>query len=124
MEFIVLILVVIFYQILFIPILKHKIDYLPSKEPKVFYDYKTKWQLPFEIGVIVLTIVLILLLTPALGFMTIVLVPVAFIAILVMRGFLERKYIADMRHHIISFVQAFAIAFAFIGILIYALIFN
>lgn len=124
MEFIVLILIVILYQVLLIPLLKRKIDYLPSKEPKVFYDYKTKWQLPFEIGVIAATIILILLLTPVLDFVTIGFIPLAFITILVMRGVLEKRYIADMRHHIISFVQAFAIAFAFIGIIIYALIMN
>lgn len=124
MEFIILICIFAIYQVLFIPILKRKIDYLPSQDPKVFYDYKTKWQLPFEIGVIILAIVLIVLLTPLLGFMTIGFVPLAFISILVMRGVLEKKYIADTRHHIISFVQAIAIAFAFLSILLFALLMN
>lgn len=121
MEFLILIIAVALYQWFFIPFLKRKIGYLRG-EPTLFYDYKTKWQLPFELIVIALVVICIFVLTPTFHFETIFFVPIGFIIILGMRGMLEKKYIADMRHHIISFVQAFAIAFVFLAIIIYAYI--
>ena len=124
MEFIILIVLFALYQFLFIPILKRKIGYIKPSEQKVFYDYKTKWQLPFELAVIVLCIIAIILLTPALGLLTSIFVFIAFVAILVTRGILEKRYEADFRHYVVSFSHAIAMTLAFIGILIYALIMN
>ncbi|MEO4052420.1 DUF4181 domain-containing protein [Solibacillus sp. CAU 1738] len=121
MEFLVLFVIVVLYQWFFIPILKRKTGYLRG-EPTLFYDYKTKWQLPFELLVIALVVICIATLTPVLQFGTVLFIPTGFILILVMRGILEKKYMADMRHHIISFTQAFSIALVFIAILIYAFI--
>lgn len=121
MELLVLIIAVALYQLFFIPFLKRKIGYLRG-EPTLFYDYKTKWQLPVELIVIALVAICILALTPLFHFGTVFFVPLGFIVILVLRGILEKKYIADMRHHIISFVQAFSIAIVFLVILIYAYI--
>lgn len=119
MEFLILVIMVILYQWLFIPILKKKIGYLQG-EPTLFYDYKTKWQLPFELSVIVLVIIGIAVLTPMLQLGTILFIPLGFIVILVMRGILEKKYMANMGHHIISFSHAISIALMFISIIIYS----
>lgn len=124
MEFIILIVLFALYQFLFIPILKRKIGYIKPSEPKVFYDYKTKWQLSFELAVIVLCIIAIILLTPALGIATTIFVFIAFVIILVTRGILEKRYEADFRHYVVSFSHAIAMTFAFITIFIYALIMN
>ncbi len=123
MEFLVLLITVALYYWFFIPFLRRKIGYLRG-EPTLFYDYKTKWQLPFECLIIVGVVICILALTPAYHFGTIFFIPIGFVIILVTRGILEKKYMADMRHHIISFVHAFAIAFVFLAILIYAYIIN
>ena len=124
MEFISLIVLFSLYQFLFIPNLKRKMGYIKPSEPKVFYDYKTKWQLPFELSVIALCIITIILLTPALGLATTIFIFIAFVIILVTRGILEKRYEADFRHYVVSFSHAIAMTLAFIGIFIYALIMN
>ena len=120
MEFIALIMLVTLYQFLFIPILKRKIGYIKPSEPKVFYDYKTKWQLPFELAVIALCMIAIILLTPALGLATTIFIFIVFVTILVTRGILEKRYEPDFRHYVVSFSHAIAMTLAFIGIVIYA----
>ncbi len=122
MEFLLLVFVVGLYQWILIPLTKRKIGYLRDHTNKIFYDYKTKWQLPFELAVIAVIVLLIITLTPFLHFGTVFLVPVGMIAILVMRGILEKKYMADFRHHVISFLHAFSLFFAFGCVLIYAII--
>lgn len=122
MEFIFLIVLVALYQFMFIPVLKKKTGYIRPSEPKIFYDYKTKWQLPFELAVIALCIGGVLLLTPALGLVTSAFVLIAFVIILVTRGILEKHYESDFRHYIVSFSHAIALTIAFAGIFIYALI--
>ncbi len=122
MEFIFLIVLVALYQFMFIPVLKRKTGYIRPSEPKIFYDYKTKWQLPFELAVIALCIGGVLLLTPALGLVTSAFVLIAFVIILVTRGILEKRYESDFRHYIVSFSHAIALTIAFAGIFIYALI--
>ncbi len=124
MEFIILIGLVMLYQFLFIPVLKRKTGFIRSSEPKVFYDYKTKWQLPFELSVIASCIAGVILLTPALGLATSAFILVAFVVILLTRGMLEKRYEPDFRHYIVSFSHAIAITLAFAGLLIYALVLN
>ncbi len=124
MEFIIVIGLVALYQFVFIPLLKKKTGYLKPSEPKIFYDYKTKWQLPFELTVIAFCIGGILLLTPALGLVSSIFIPVAFVVILLTRGTLEKRYESDFRHYIVSFAHAIAITITFAGLLIYALVLN
>ena len=124
MEFVMLIVLFALYQFLLIPKLKRKIGYIKPSEPKVFYDYKTKWQLSFELAVIALCIIAIILLTPALGLATAIFVFIAFVVILVTRGILEKRYEADFRHYVVSFSHAIAMTLAFIGIIIYAYVVN
>ncbi|KYG92172.1 hypothetical protein A0U40_04315 [[Bacillus] sp. KCTC 13219] len=121
MEYLAIFIIVILYQWLFIPILKRKIGYIRTKDT-LFYQYKTKWQLPFELAVIALVVLCILLFTPKLALWSVVFVPIGFVVIFVVRGMLEKKYAADLRHHIISFVQAFAIMIAFTSIFIYSML--
>ena len=124
MEFITLIALVALYQFVFIPVLKRKTGFIRPSEPKVFYDYKTKWQLPFELIVISLCVAGILLLTPAFGLATSAFILISFVVILLTRGMLEKRYEPDFRHYIVSFSHAIAITLAFAGLLIYALVLN
>lgn len=119
MEYLVIFIIVVLYQWLFIPILKRKVGYV-RVDGTMFYQYKTKWQLPFEIAVIIAAVLCIVFFTPKLELWSVAFVPLGFIVILVVRGILEKKYDAYLRHHIISFVQAFAIMVAFVGIFIYS----
>ncbi|WP_042473749.1 DUF4181 domain-containing protein [Bacillus ndiopicus] len=121
MEYLTIFIVVILYQWLFIPILKRKVGYI-RVEGTMFYQYKTKWQLPFELAVIVTVVLSILLYTPKLELSSVAFVPAGFVVILLVRGVLEKKYDAYLRHHIISFVQAFAIMLAFIGVFVYGVV--
>lgn len=122
MEFIILIGLVALYQFVFVPVLKRKTGYIRPSDPKIFYDYKTKWQLPFELAVIALCIAGVLLLTPALGLATSIFILAAFVVILVTRGVLEKRYESEFRHYVVSFSHAIAITIAFVGVLVYALI--
>lgn len=122
MEFIILIGLVALYQFLFIPVLKRKTGYIRPSEPKIFYDYKTKWQLPFELAVILLCIGGILLFTPALGLATSAFILIAFVVILVTRGILEKRYEADFRHYVVSFSHAIAITILFAFVFVYAFV--
>ena len=122
MEFIILIALVALYQFLFIPVLKRKTGFIRPSEPKVFYDYKTKWHLPFELVVIALCVAGILLLTPAFGLATSAFILIAFVVVLLMRGMLEKRHEPDFRHYIVSFSHVIALIIAFAGILIYAFV--
>lgn len=124
MEFIALIVAVIAYQWILIPITKKKIGYIKPDQEKLFYDYKTKWQLPFEIITIVVVVLLVIFLTSLMGIGTVFFIPLGLIIILIVRGILEKKYASDMRHHVISFINAIAIFIAFAAILIMAIIVN
>ncbi|WP_107841824.1 DUF4181 domain-containing protein [Metasolibacillus meyeri] len=119
MEYIAILIVMILYQWIFIPILKRKVGYI-RVEGTMFYQYKTKWQLPFELAVIAVVVLGIVLLTPALELWSVAFIPIGFVVILVTRGILEKKYDAYLRHHIISFVQALSVMVAFAGIFIYS----
>ncbi|MEC1180544.1 hypothetical protein P9B03_18950 [Metasolibacillus meyeri] len=119
MEYIAILIVVILYQWIFIPILKRKVGYI-RVEGTMFYQYKTKWQLPFELAVIAAVVLGIVLLTPTLELWSVAFIPIGFIVILVTRGILEKKYDAYLCHHIISFVQALSVMVAFAGIFIYS----
>lgn len=123
MELFIILAIVALYQWVFIPILKRKIGYERPEEPKIWYDYKTKWQLPAECAVIVLAIMLVFITTPALGIWSVAFIPIAMSAILLMRGILEKKYVGYMNHHIISFIQAFALLIAFGFVFLYAVFF-
>ena len=121
MEYLVVFIIVALYQWLFIPILKRKIGYV-RVEGTLFYQYKTKWQLPFEIAVIVAMVLCIGLLTPVMDLWSAIFIPMGFVVILVTRGILEKKYEADLRHYLISFVQAMAVVIAFLAILVYGML--
>lgn len=122
MELFIILFVVAIHQWVIIPILKRKIDYMRPDEPSVFYQYKTKWQLPAELGLIVLAILAVWLTTPMLGIWSVLFIPVAMSAILALRGVLEKKYEAYMKHYVISFIQASSLLCAFVFIVIYAAI--
>ncbi|MGM9951086.1 MAG: hypothetical protein ACI33P_13225 [Lysinibacillus sp.] len=124
MEFIIFIVLVLLYQFVFIPVLKRKTGFIRPSEPKVFYDYKTKWQLPFELIIIFLCMAGVLLLTPALGLATSAFILIAFVVILLTRGMLEKRYEPDFRHYPVSFSHAIALTLASAGVLIYALVLN
>lgn len=122
MEFLALILLVMAYQWLIIPLTKKKVGYLRDDTKAIFYDYKTKWQMRFEIITVIVVILLIVLLTPVIGIVSVFFVPIGLITVLIVRGVLEKKYMADYRHHIISFLHAFAIFIAFGALIIFAIV--
>ena len=124
MEFIALIIAVGIYQWILIPITKKKIGFLRDDSNPLFYDYKTKWQMPFELLTSIAMIVLAVLLTPLLGIASVIFIPIGLISIFIVRGKLEYKYMADFKHHIISYLHAFAIFFAFAAVFIFAIISN
>ena len=65
MELAVLLIAVVFYQWILIPITKKKVGYMRDHTVNpIFYDYKTKWQMFFELGISVLMIALALIFTP------------------------------------------------------------
>lgn len=121
LEFLLLILSVMVYFWIFIPLFKRKIGYRRPKQTTVFYDYKTSWQFWYEAGVIVATILLTTLLTPIFKNLTVLFVPLAFVAILGMRGKLERDYHPEEKYHIISYTHAIAVIVAFGAVGLYAL---
>ena len=122
MEFLILILAVVIYQWAVIPITKKKVGFLRDDSNPLFYDYKTKWQMPFELITSIVMIVLAILLAPVLGIASVLFIPVGLIAIFIVRGKLEYKYMADYKHHVISYLHAFAIFFAFSAVFIFAII--
>ena len=124
MEFLALIIAVVIYQWAVIPITKKKVKFLRDDSNPLFYDYKTKWQMPFELLTSIGMIVLAVLLTPLLGIASVIFIPIGLIAIFIVRGKLEYKYMADFKHHIISYLHAFAIFFAFAAVFIFAIISN
>ena len=124
MELIALLMAVIIYQWGVIPITKKKIGFLRDESNPLFYDYKTKWHMPFELITSIAMIVLAVLLTPILGIASAIFIPIGLIAIFIVRGKLEYKYMADFKHHVISYVHAFAIFFAFAAVFIFAIISN
>ena len=122
MEFIALIIAVGIYQWILIPITKKKIGFLRDDSNPLFYDYKTKWQMPFELLTSIAMIVLAVLLTPLLGIASVIFIPIGLIAIFIVRGKLEYKYMADFKHHVISYLHAFGIFFSFAAVFIFAII--
>ena len=122
MEFLILILAVVIYQWAVIPITKKKVGFLRDDSNPLFYDYKTKWQMPFELITSIVMIVLAILLAPVLGIASVLFIPMGLIAIFIVRGKLEYKYMADYKHHVISYLHAFAIFFAFSAVFIFAII--
>ena len=122
MEFLTLILAVVIYQWTVIPITKKKIGFLRDDSNPLFYDYKTKWQMVFELGTSIAMIVLAVLLAPLLGIGSVIFIPVGLIAIFIVRGKLEYKYMADYKHHVISYLHAFAIFFAVTAVFLLAII--
>ncbi len=122
MEFLALIMAVVIYQWAVIPFTKKKVNFLRDDSNPLFYDYKTKWQMPFELLTSIGMIVLAVLLTPLLGIASVVFIPIGLIAIFIVRGKLEYKYMADFKHHVISYLHAFAIFFAFAAVFIFAII--
>ena len=122
MEFLALIIAVVIYQWILIPITKKKIGFLRDDSNPLFYDYKTKWQMPFELLTSIAMIVFAVLLTPLLGIASVIFIPIGLISIFIVRGKLEYKYMADFKHHVISYLHAFAIFFAFAAVFIFALI--
>ena len=122
MEFLILLLSVMMYFWVAIPLLKKRIGYRRPKVTTIFYDYKTKWQFWYELGVIALTFILTTFLTPYMGIYTVLFVPAAFVAILVMRGRLEHLYHPQEKYHVISYVHAVAISIAFGAVTLYGLI--
>lgn len=124
MEFLIVFALAVIYQWIFLPILKKGIGYEQEESDRIFYNYKTKWHMPFELALVVVTVLLIYLFTPALGNGTILLVPIGLIVILMMRGLLERKYIPTKRHHVISFIQVIVLVVAFGSIALYGLFIN
>jgi len=124
MEFLALIIAVMIYQWILIPITKKKIRYLRDNSNPLFYDYKTKWQMPFELVTSITIIVLAVLLAPVLGIASAIFIPIGLIAIFIVRGKLEYKYMADFKHHVISYLHAFAIFFAFTAVFLFAILSN
>ena len=124
MEFLALIIAVVIYQWIAIPITKKKIGFLRDDSNPLFYDYKTKWQMPFELITSIAMIVLAVLLTPLLGLASVIFIPIGLIAIFIVRGKLEYKYMADFKHHVISYIHAFAIFFSFAAVFIFVIISN
>ncbi len=122
MEFLALIVSTMIYQWAVIPITKKKIGFLRDDSNPLFYDYKTKWHMPFELITSVAMIVLAVLFTPMLGIASVIFIPIGLIAIFIVRGKLEYKYMADYKHHVISYLHAFAIFFAFAAVFIFAII--
>ena len=122
MEFLALIIAVVIYQWGVIPITKKKIGFLRDDSNPLFYDYKTKWQMPFELLTSIAMIVLAVLLAPLLGIGSAFFIPIGLVAIFIVRGKLEYKYMADYKHHVISYLHAFAIFFAFAAVFLFAII--
>ena len=121
MELAVLLIAVVFYQWILIPITKKKVGYMRDHTVNpIFYDYKTKWQMFFELGISVLMIALALIFTPLFGIFSAFFIPVGLILIFIVRGKLEYKVMADYKHHVISYLHAFAIFFVFAGVVIFA----
>lgn len=121
MEFLALLFAVMIYQWGVIPITKRKVGFLRDETNPIFYDYKTKWHMPFEFGVAILSVVLALILASAMGIYSAMFIPIGLIIIFIIRGKLEYKYMADFKHHIISYIHAFAIFLAFAAVLIFAI---
>lgn len=122
MELFIILAVVAIHQWLVIPMIKKKIRYMRPEEPTIFYAYKTKWQLPVELMLIVVAVLAVIVLTPALGIWSVLFIPIAMSAILALRGMLEKRYEAHMKHYIISYIQASALLCAFVFIVLYAFI--
>jgi hypothetical protein len=120
MELAALLIAVVFYQWIIIPITKKKVGYMRDHTANpIFYDYKTKWQMFFELGISVLMIVLAVVFTPLLGIFSAFFIPVGLIAIFIVRGKLEYKVMADFKHHVISYLHAFSIFFVFASVVLY-----
>lgn len=122
MELFIILIAVAVYQWLVIPLIKRKIGYERPDEPTIFYAYKTKWQLPVEVAILVAVIALVALTTATIGIWSVVFIPIGMSAILLLRGMLEKKHVPYMNHHIISFIQGFALLIAFSFVLIYAVV--
>ena len=122
MEFLALVLAVMLYQWVVIPITKKKIGFLRDDTNPLFYDYKTKWQMVFELVTSIAMIGLAVLFAPILGIVSVIFIPIGLIAIFIVRGKLEYKYMADFKHHVISYLHAFAIFFAFTAVFLFAFI--
>ena len=124
MEFLALVLAVMLYQWVVIPITKKKIGFLRDDTNPLFYDYKTKWQMVFELVTSIAMIGLAVLFAPILGIVSVIFIPIGLIAIFIVRGKLEYKYMADFKHHVISYLHAFAIFFAFTAVFLFAILSN
>lgn len=122
MEFFALIIAVIIYQWIAIPLTKKKIGFMRDDSNPLFYDYKTKWQMYFEIGVSISAVLLAIVFAKLMGIYSALFIPIGFIAIFIVRGILEKKYMADYKHHVISFIHALAIFLAFAAVLVMAII--
>ena len=122
MEFAALLIAVVFYQWILLPTIKKKVGYMHDHTTNpIFYDYKTKWQMYFELGISVLMIVLALVFSPLMGIYSAFFIPVGLIAIFIVRGKLEYKVMADFKHHVVSYLHAFAIFFVFAGVMIFSI---
>ena len=125
MELVALLLAVVAYQLIIIPITKKKVGYMRDHTANpIFYDYKTKWQMFFELSISLTMIILAFLLAPLMGIFSVLFIPLGLIAIFIVRGKLEYKVMADFKHHVISYLHAFAIFFAFASVLLYVAIVN
>ena len=78
----------------------------------------------FELVTSIAMIGLAVLFAPILGIVSVIFIPIGLIAIFIVRGKLEYKYMADFKHHVISYLHAFAIFFAFTAVFLFALISN
>jgi hypothetical protein len=122
MEFLALLIAVFFYTWIAIPIIKRKVGFMRDQNNPLFYDYKTKWHMPFELVTSILMVVLAVVFAPIMGIFSALFIPVGLIAIFIVRGRLEYKVMADFKHHIISYTHAFAILFAFGAVMLFVLI--
>lgn len=120
MELFIVLFMMMIHQWLVIPIIKRKVGYERPDEPTIFYAYKTKWQLPAELGIVVLAVAAVALFTPTLGIWSVLFIPVAMSGILALRGVLEKKYEPYMKHYVISFIQASVLLSAFVSLIVYA----
>ena len=97
MEFLALIFAVFLYQWIMIPVVKKKVGFMRDQSNPLFYDYKTKWHMPFELGTMIVTIALAVLCAPVFGIYSALFIPVGLIAVFVMRGKLEYKVMATFK---------------------------
>jgi low affinity Fe/Cu permease len=125
MELVAIIIAVMIYQWAIIPYTKKKIGYMRDTTVNpIFYDYKRKWQVYFELGVTLGAILLAVFGAGIIGIYSALFIPFGLASIFLVRGKLEKQTMPEYKHHIISYIHAIAILLAFVAVIIVAIILN